>query len=111
MEVHSNLGPGLLESAYCACLAYELSKKGLKFEMEKPLPVQYKEVKLDCAYRLDFVVEEKVVDEVKAVDEITMVHQAQLLSYLKIGGYKVGLLINFHARSLREGIKRIVLDY
>ena len=111
MEVHSHLGPGLLESAYRVCLAYELSRRGLKFQMEKPLPVQYKEVKLDCGYKLDIVVEDKVVVEAKAVDELHMVHQAQLLSYLKIGGYKVGLLLNFHAQSLRQGLKRIVLDY
>lgn len=111
MEVHSHLGPGLLESAYRSCLAYELSKRGLKFQIEKPLPVKYKEVKLDCGYKLDIVVEDRVVLDLKAVDALHNVHQAQLLSYLKIGGYKVGLLINFHAQSLRQGLKRVVLNY
>ena len=109
LEVHRALGPGLLESAYSACLAYEFSKRGLRFEQEKSLPVAYKEVHLDAGYRLDFVVENCVVVEVKSVDEMNLLHQAQLLSYLKLGGYKLGLLINFNVTVLRGGIKRVVL--
>lgn len=111
IEVHRTLGPGLLEAAYQACLAYELSSRGIKFEREKPLPVQYKKVKLDCGYEMDFVVEGQVVVETKAVDKLNKVHQAQLLSHLKLGGYKVGLLINFHELVLRNGIKRMVVGY
>jgi len=111
IEVHQHLGPGLLESAYVVCLAHELSKRGFRFELEKTLPVTYKEVKLDVGYRLDLLVEGQVVVEVKAVDGLAAVHEAQLLSYLKLGGYKRGLLINFNVKVLRDGIKRMVLDY
>jgi len=111
IEVHRHLGPGLLESAYAACLAYELSKRTLRFEREKTLPVVYKEVHLDAGYRLDFLVEESVVVELKSIDELTPTHEAQVLSYLKLGGYKRGLLINFNVNSLRNGLKRLVLDY
>lgn len=110
IEIHRHLGPGLLESAYCECLAYEFSKRGINFEREVSLPVRYKEVKLDCGYRLDFLVEEQVVVEVKSVEALGAIHQAQLLSYLKLGGHRLGLLINFNVPVLREGIKRLVQD-
>ena len=108
IEVHRTLGPGLLESAYEECLAREFSLRQLHFERQKPLPVEYKGVKLDCAYRLDFLVEGMVVIEVKAVDALLPVHEAQLLSYLKLGGWKMGLLINFHVPLLKNGLKRLV---
>ena len=111
IEVHRGLGPGLLESAYAACLSYELSRRRLRFEQEKPLPITYKDVKLDAGYRLDFLVENEVVVEVKAVDALVPLHEAQILSYLKLGGYKRGLLINFNVKVLKDGIKRIVLDF
>ena len=109
IEVHRALGPGLLESAYQACLAHELSLRSVPFEQEKSLPVEYKGVHLDCGYRLDFVVVDKVVVELKAVDEIHPVHEAQLLTYLRLTRCKVGLLINFNVAKLKDGIKRMVL--
>jgi len=111
IEVHRALGPGLLESAYEACLTFELAQRGLKVEQQKPLPVVYREVKLDCGYRLDLLVEEAVIVEVKAVDRLMPIHQAQLLSYLKLSGCKVGLLINFNVRVLKDGIRRVVNDF
>jgi GxxExxY protein len=109
IEVHRELGPGLLESAYQACLAREFSVRGMSFEQEKPLPVEYKGVRVDCGYRLDFVVAGKVVVELKAVDVIAPVHEAQLLTYLRLTGCRVGLLINFNVPVLKSGIKRRVL--
>ena len=109
IEVHRALGPGLLESAYQACLAHGLSLRSVSFEQEKSLPVEYKGVHVDCGYRLDFVVADKVVVELKAVDEIHPVHEAQLLTYLKLTRCKVGLLINFNVAKLKDGIKRMVL--
>jgi len=109
IEVHRTLGPGLLESAYQECLARELTLRQIAFEREKPLPLEYKGVKLDCGYRLDFLIAEMVVVEVKAADSLPPISQAQLLTYLKLGGWKVGLIINFHAPLLKEGIKRLVL--
>jgi len=109
--VHRALGPGLLESAYEACLTFELTQRGLKVEQQKPLPVVYLEVKLDCGYRLYLLVEEAVIVEIKAVDHLMPIHQAQLLSYLKLSGIKVGLLINFNVRLLKDGIRRVVNDY
>ena|SRR6266478_3799347 len=109
IEVHRTLGPGLLESAYEQCLSHEFSLRQIPFERQKPLPVQYKGVELDCGYRLDFLVSGMVVVEVKAIEVLLPIHQAQLLSYLKLGEWKLGLLINFHAPLLREGIKRVVL--
>ncbi|MGB9872512.1 MAG: GxxExxY protein, partial [Anaerolineae bacterium] len=111
IEVHRALGPGLLESAYEACLAFELAQQGLKVEQQKPLPVIYKEVRLDCGYRLDLLVEGAVIVEIKAVDHLAPIHQAQLLSYLKLSGCKVGLLINFNVQVLKEGIKRVVNNF
>ena len=108
-KVHTALGPGLLESAYRVCLAYELRKKGLKVEEEKPVPIAYEEVKLECGYRMDLLVEDEVVVELKTVDSFTDVHFAQILTYLRFGEKKVGLLINFNVKSLKNGIKRFVL--
>ncbi len=111
IDVHRALGPGLLESAYEACLAFEIVERGLKVEQQKPLPVVYREVKLDCGYRLDLLVEGSVIVEVKAVDHLMPVHQAQLLSYLKLSGCHVGLLINFNVKVLRDGLRRVVNDF
>jgi GxxExxY protein len=107
IEVHRALGPGLLESAYEECLCYELSQKGLKFKRQVALPVVYKEVKLDCGYKLDIVVEDLVIIEIKAVQNLLPVHEAQLLSYLKSGNKPLGLLINFHVSVLKNGLKRL----
>jgi GxxExxY protein len=107
-KIHSNLGPGLLESAYQACLIYELKKKGLKVEPEKPVPIVYEEVELNCGYRIDILVEDEVVIELKTVDVFTDVHYAQVLTYLKFSGKKVGLLLNFNTKSLKNGIKRFI---
>jgi len=111
IEVHRHLGPGLLESAYEVCLAFELRRMGFEIEQQKPLPVIYKDVKLDCGYRLDLMVEDAVVVEIKAVDHLSPIHDAQLLSYLRLSGKRVGLLINFHVRVLKNGLKRIVNDF
>ncbi|PJA77259.1 MAG: GxxExxY protein [Nitrospirae bacterium CG_4_9_14_3_um_filter_53_35] len=111
IEVHKTIGPGLLESAYEECLAHEMQLRGLKFDRQVPLPVTYKGVKLECGYRLDFLVEEAVVLELKVVDALQPIHEAQLLTYLKLGGWTVGLLINFNVPVLKSGIKRIVLNY
>jgi GxxExxY protein len=107
IEVHRALGPGLLESAYEACSAYELVQQGLKVEQQKPIPVVYKEIRLDCGYRLDLLVENEVIVEVKSVDELAPIHSAQLLSYLRLSGCKVGLLINFNVEILKHGIRRL----
>lgn len=108
IEVHKKLGPGLLESTYQECLSYELKQRGLIVLREVPKPIVYKEVKLDHGCRLDILVNHKVVVEIKCVESFTDVHKAQLLTYLKLGDYKLGLLINFHTVLLRNGIKRIV---
>ena len=108
IKVHSALGPGLLESAYQACLAHELRKRGLKVITEVSLPVVYDGTKIDVGYRIDMLVEDSVVVELKTVSKVLRVHEAQLLSYLKLGGYSVGLLINFHVDRLRDGIKRMI---
>ncbi len=108
IEVHKVLGPGLLESAYEECLCHELASRGIEFERQKGLPVIYKNVKLDCGYRIDLLVENAVVLELKAVEDILPIHAAQLLTYLKLGNWKIGLLINFNVPILRQGIKRIV---
>lgn len=108
IEVHRTLGPGLLESAYETCLLFELHEAGLKIERQRPVPLAYKNVKLDCGYRLDLVVEGKVVVEVKSVRDAIAIHEAQLLSYLKLAGYQVGLLINFNVKLLKHGIRRII---
>jgi len=108
MAVHRELGPGLLESAYEACLAYELPERGLSVERQKALRVRYRGVNVDCGYRIDLLVEGKVVVELKAVERLEAIHQAQLLSYLKLSGCKVGLLINFNVKVLKDGIRRLV---
>jgi len=111
ITVHRALGPGLLESAYEACLAFELVQAGLSVEQQKPLPLVYRDVRLDCSYRLDLLVEGQVIMEVKAVDQLLPIHQAQLLSYLRLSGCSVGLLINFHVKILKNGIRRLVNEY
>ena len=111
INVHRELGPGLLESAYEACLAFDLSDTGLFIEQQKPLPVIYKNVKLDCGYRLDLLVEKEVIVELKSVEKILPIHKAQLMSYLKLSGCKVGLLINFNVEVLKDGIVRIVNNF
>ena len=107
IEIHRALGPGLLESAYEACLIYELRLRKLKVEPQKSMPVVYKDVMLDCGYRVDIVVEDRVIVEVKSVSSLALIHEAQLLSYLKLSNCKIGLLINFNVRILKEGICRI----
>ena len=111
IEVHKSLGPGLLESTYEACLAFELSQCNLKVETQKALPVVYKQVKLDAGYRLDLLVNQEVIVEIKAVDQLMPVHKAQLLSYLKLSGCKVGLLINFNTKLLKDQLVRIVNNF
>ncbi|MDP2994064.1 MAG: GxxExxY protein [Anaerolineales bacterium] len=108
IDVHRALGPGLLESAYQACLAYELIERGRKVEQQKPLPIVYKSVHLDAGYRLDLLIEDKVIVEIKSVDSIAPIHEAQLLSYLRLSEKKVGLIINFNVKVLRYGIRRLV---
>jgi GxxExxY protein len=108
VEVHRQLGPGLLESSYEACLAYELIQGGLKVARQKELPLRYKEVTLDCGYRLDLLIEDCVVVEVKATEQMTPLYEAQLLSYLRLSGCKVGLLINFNSTTLLGGVRRLV---
>jgi GxxExxY protein len=109
IDVHRELGPGLLESAYEQCLCYELQQKGLQFQRQVPLPVRYKAVNLDCGYRLDIVVAGVLVLELKAIERLLPIHDAQMLSYLKLGGFKVGLLLNFHSPVLKDGIRRLVI--
>ncbi len=111
IKVHKSLGPGLLESSYKECLFYELSKAGLFVEKEKPLPLIYEEVKLDCGYRVDLLIENKVVIEIKSVDLINEVYLAQVLTYLKLLNNKIGLLINFNVVLLKDGIKRLINKY
>ena len=109
IEVHNQLGPGLLESAYEEYLIYELQKMGLHVERQKPVPLIYKEIKLDCGYRVDILVENKVIVELKSVDGILAVHEAQILTYLKLAKKEVGLLINFNVKQLKNGLKRFVM--
>jgi len=111
IEIHKAIGPGLLESAYEECLCHELRLANLAFERQRPLPVAYKGVKLDCGYRIDLVVEGTLIVELKTVQELQPIHEAQLLTYLKLSGLAVGLLINFNVPVLRRGIKRIVNHY
>ena len=108
IEVHRELGPGLLESSYEICLARELELRGISFEFQKPLPMEYKGVRLDCGYRLDLLVSDAVIVEVKSVATLAPIHEAQLLTYLKLTGVKVGLLINFNVVVLKAGLKRLV---
>ncbi len=109
LEVHRELGPGLLESAYQQCLCYELTNAKLKFVMEQPFPVKYKNLEIDCGYRLDILVEECLLIEIKSVEKIIPVHKAQILTYMKLAHIKTGLLINFYVPILKNGIERFVL--
>ncbi|MGH9778219.1 MAG: GxxExxY protein [Candidatus Acidiferrales bacterium] len=111
IEVHRTLGPGLLESAYQECLARELTLRGLPFEREKAVPVVYKDVRLECGYRVDLLVAGRVVVELKSVEALAPIHDAIVLTYLRLSGCKIGLLINFNVVALKDGIKRLVLDY
>jgi GxxExxY protein len=108
IEVHRQLGPGLLESAYEECYCHELILRGVGLERQKPIPLEYKGIKLDCGYRMDVVADRKAVVEIKCVDKVLPVHEAQLLTYLKLSGLKVGLIINFHSQFIKDGIKRLV---
>ncbi len=110
MRVHTQLGPGLLESAYEACLEFELRERGLSVERQKELPVIYRDVRLDCGYRVDLLVQNAVVVELKSVEQLMPIHTAQLLSYLRLSGCRIGLLINFNVEQLRKGIRRVVYD-
>lgn len=111
IEVHKTLGPGLLESAYEECLSYELSRNGIPFERQKNMPVYYKGNLLDCGYRLDILVDSKVVVEIKAIDSFSPIHEAQVITYLKLSSCSVGLLMNFNVRKLTSGIRRIVNQF
>ena len=108
IEVHRATGPGLMESAYEECLCYELSQVGLAFKRQLPLPISYKGVKLDCGYKMDIVVEDQIVLELKTVDTLLPIHAAQLLTYLKLSGKPIGLLLNFNEPTLKKGLKRLV---
>jgi GxxExxY protein len=107
-KVHSELGPGLLESSYQACLAYEIRKRGLHVDTEVPLPLVYEEIRLECGYRIDMLVENTVIIELKVVEALNDVHLAQILTYLKFSNKRIGLLINYNVKSLKDGIKRVV---
>ena len=109
IEIHRHLGPGLLESAYEHCLAYELSQSDLAFHRQLALPVPYKNVRLDCGYRIDLLVENQLIVELKSIEELRGIHQAQLLTYMKLSETKIGLLINLNVTKLKDGIKRFVL--
>jgi GxxExxY protein len=109
IDVHRYLGPELLESTYEQCLAHELNCNGIAFQLQYPQPVQYKDVRLDCGYRIDILVENELIVELKGVEEVKGIHEAQLLTYMKLSGVKIGLLINFNVTKLKDGIKRFVL--
>ena len=109
IEVHRLLGPGLLESTYQQCLAHELNLNGIKFQLEFPIPVEYKRVRLDCGYRVDLLIEDEIILELKAVDKLKGIHEAQLLTYMKLAGIQHGFLINFNVKLLRDGLKSFVL--
>jgi GxxExxY protein len=109
IEVHKNLGPGLLETTYEQCLSYELQMNGIEFKLQYPFPVVYKDIKLDCGYRADILIEHELILEIKSVERLIGIHEAQLLTYMKLSNISKGLLINFNVRVLREGIKRYVL--
>ena len=108
MAVHNSLGPGLLESAYKECMYYKISKAGMRVEKERPMPLIFEEVKLECGYRIDLLVENRIVIELKSVDALNEVHLAQTLTYMKLGNYKLGLLMNFKVAKLKDGIKRVI---
>ena len=108
LRIHEELGPGLLESTYETCLFHELRESGLKVEVQKALPVVYRDVKLDCGYRIDLLIEDKVIVEIKSVDALNDVHLAQILTYLKLSGCRLGYLINFNVKRVKDGIRRVV---
>jgi len=108
-KVHSELGPGLLESTYEVCLEYELLQIGLKVEKQKALPVVYRDIKLDAGYRIDLLIENKIILEIKSVDKLAPIHQAQLMTYLKLSGLKLGLLLNFNVKDMKQGVKRVIM--
>jgi len=109
IEVHRELGPGLLESTYEQCLAYELNRAEIPFKLQIEIPIEYKEIKLDCGYRLDLFVDDQLIVELKSVEQMLKIHEAQLLTYMKLANVKVGLLINFNVDILKKGIRRFVL--
>ena len=109
IEVHKNLGPGLLESTYEECLCHELSQRGIPFERQKPVPVVYKGVKLDCGYRLDLLVGGRVILELKSVEALAPIHDSIMITYLKLSGHRIGLLMNFNVQILKKGVKRVVV--
>lgn len=109
LEAHRELGPGLLESAYEQCLAYELNRAKVPFKLQVELPVEYRQIKLDCGYRIDVLVDDRLIVELKSLDQLLRIHEAQILTYMKLAKVKVGLLINFNVEVLRKGIKRFVL--
>lgn len=109
IDVHRHLGPGLLESAYEECLCFELRETGFVYRRQVPLPVVYKDVRLDCGYRMDVVVEDELILEIKAIDRVLAVHEAQILTYLRLSGIRVGLLMNFGSVMLKDGLRRFVL--
>jgi GxxExxY protein len=109
IEVHRRLGPGLLESAYEECLCLELKQGAIDFARQVPVPVVYKDIKLDCGYRIDLVVQQELIIEIKAVEKVLPIHEAQVLTYLRLGGYKVGLLMNFNSLVLKDGLRRFML--
>ncbi|MBN2424481.1 MAG: GxxExxY protein [Calditrichaceae bacterium] len=109
LEVHRNLGPGLLESTYEQCMAYEVTQKKISFKLQYLLPVEYKSIKLDCGYRIDILVEDNLILELKSVETILPIHEAQILTYMKLAKIKTGLLINFNVKKIKEGLKRFVL--
>ncbi len=111
IEIHRNLGPGLLESVYEECLCYELSKTGIPFERQKPVSVKYKEVNLDCGFRIDVLVDQQLIVELKSVEKVLPIHEAQIIIYLKIADMRVGLLINFNSIILIKGLKRFVNNF
>ena len=109
IEVHRELGPGLLESTYEQCLAYELTQAGILFKIQQAMPVSYKQIKLDCGYRVDLFVDDRLIVELKSVEQLLKIHEAQVLTYMKLAKVRVGLLINFNVHMLQKGIKRFVL--
>ncbi|MFC4475949.1 GxxExxY protein [Flavobacterium chungangensis] len=111
IEIHRKLGPGLLENVYQECLFYKLKQKGLLVEKEKPMPLIFEEIKLDCGYRIDLLIENKFIVEIKAVEALTVNHLAQTLTYLRLGNYKLGLLINFNEALLKNGIRRVINNF
>jgi GxxExxY protein len=109
IEVHRELGPGLLESTYEQCLAYELIQAGIPFKIQQPISVAYKQIKLDCGYRVDLLVDDRLIIELKSVEQLLKIHEAQVLTYMKLANVRIGLLINFNVQMLKKGIKRFVL--